>query len=78
MRTRIEWEWEKLDKYTLRAKVFGGWLVLHAYPVTITDHKKRDMSQSESMVFVPDPNHQWTILSPPKEEPKKPSVADEF
>lgn len=59
--------WEKLDQATYRAKVFGGWLVLHTNHTTITDGKKRETVQSESMVFLTDKDHEWNILNLPKE-----------
>ena len=46
-------EWELVDNYpdegTSRAKVPGGWIVVHHF------------ESSESMVFVPDPDHIWMI-----------------
>lgn len=75
MRTRIEWEPELLQEHPVgtwvRVKVFGGWIV-----ISTTILPKGEVS--ESMVFIPDPNHQWTILQPLKEEPKKTSIAEEF
>lgn len=67
---KFEWEkmWSKEEERvfycaTYRAKVFGGWVVrnwdltMHPYPTaTNTNH-----TVSESMVFVPDPNHEWVI-----------------
>jgi hypothetical protein len=58
----MKFEWENLfyhhtanDKFafTDRAKVFGGWLVLNKICAGSRAH--------ESMVFVPDPNHEWEI-----------------
>lgn len=40
---------------TIRAKVFGGWLLNNC-----TYNQNRPM-QSESMVFIPDPDHKWKI-----------------
>lgn len=57
-----EFEWESLysnyiDKmhfaYTDRAKVIGGWIVNSR---TCAGNKGH-----ESMVFVPDPNHEWKL-----------------
>lgn len=65
MRKKIEWLWEKLDENTFRAKVIGGWLILHTNHIVITDSKKRDgVSQSESMTFVCDRDHEWVIVEP--------------
>lgn len=38
---------------THRLKVFGGWMVSHF----AWDHGM----QSESSIFVPDPNHEWRL-----------------
>ncbi len=39
----------------LRAKVYGGWIVNNYW--WDSDYK----TYSESMVFIPDPNHKWVI-----------------
>jgi hypothetical protein len=65
MRKKIEWQWEKLDGNTLRAKVIGGWIVrcigglLKTEVTSVKDAKSLPMS--ESMVFVPDRDHEWVI-----------------
>lgn len=64
MRKRIEWEWEKLDEATYRSKVIGGWLILHVNSLAVTDGKNRATSMSESMVFLPDRDHEWSIMPP--------------
>lgn len=65
MRTRLKWEWEKLGFHsddgicgveTNRAKVIGGWLV------RTVAWNQPDKAQSESMVFIPDKEHQWVII----------------
>ncbi len=76
MRKHYRWELEKLeskeekDVYwfaTYRAKVVGGWL-MRTFDVTY-----KTKSTSESMVFIPDSEHQWGIWPPPKaEEPEIP------
>ena len=68
----IEFKWERISNAhnsggganTYRAKVIGGWLVNNN---TYTDviNKGNERSLSESMVFVPDPNHEWKIKSEP-------------
>lgn len=80
MRKKIEWNWEKLDGATYRAKVMGGWLVLHTNHTTIIDSKKnKDMVQSESMSFIPDRDHEWTIVTPIQPDAPKSTVkADDF
>lgn len=47
---------EKCGSSTHRVRVFGGWLVSNK---SIIEDKNQTIS--ESMVFVPDPNHEWTI-----------------
>lgn len=64
----MAWEWERLDEATYRAKVICGWLVLHRFP-----------SKSESMEFVADRDHEWTIVPPIHEEQKDVKVlADHY
>lgn len=76
MRKRIEWEWEKLDEGTFRAKVIGGW-ILHRSRVL---EAKNSLSGSESMIFIADRDHEWHILpkvvQTQKEETK--SLAKDF
>lgn len=72
---KFSWEeiWNNQDHHfhqdhweeTSRAKVFGGWIVTH---ITGCDHvnekDKDDKAWTErrtSLVFVPDPNHEWEI-----------------
>lgn len=57
MRKRIDWQWEVLDVFTKRAKVIGGWIVQYG------SHTNKG-SVSESMVFVPDRDHEWEIMPP--------------
>jgi hypothetical protein len=49
----MKFEWQKIEKYTRRAKVFGGWII-HSFD-SVED------SLSESMVFIPDPKHEWDL-----------------
>lgn len=70
MRKRIEWDWEKVDRRTERAKVIGGWLIRS---FNYKNEKSFEVT-AESMVFVPDSNHDWTIVAPfnpSKPEPEK-------
>jgi len=48
--------WEKIDDYTRRAKVYKGWMVM---VMTIVDNKPDECLVS--MCFVPDPMYAWTI-----------------
>jgi hypothetical protein len=79
MRKKIEWQWEQLDEATWRAKVMGGWVLLHVKTFAITG-KNSSMSQSESMQFIADRDHEWTIVPPIQAvEAAKPTVkADDF
>lgn len=55
---KIKFEWEEIfsspdgRNFTYRAKVFGGWII-SSYTYATTP--------AESMVFIPDPNHEWEI-----------------
>jgi len=60
-------EWEQIDDWHSRAKVFGGWLVKALEPVvhdnTLYGHGMMDVWDFRvAMAFVPDANHEWTIL----------------
>ena len=58
---KFEWELIKADPKsdTLRAKVLGGWIVNQVN--YLKDNRGHDMGISDSMVFVPDPKHEWKI-----------------
>jgi hypothetical protein len=73
MRKKIEWSWEQIDEGTWRAKVIGGWLVLHVKTFAINGSKNYNMAQSESLAFVADRDHEWTIVAPMVEENKNPT-----
>lgn len=59
----MEFEWEQLmyessktDGFrTCRAYVHGGWIVNH---LTWSNEQK---TESQCMVFIPDPEHKWEI-----------------
>jgi hypothetical protein len=42
----------------MRAKVWGGWIV---HSGTFFHDVEQPITYSESMVFVPDPKHEWCI-----------------
>ena len=67
MRKKIEWQWESLDEATWRAKVIGGWVVLHVKTFAISG-KNSAVNQSESMQFVADRDHEWHIQAPIQEQ----------
>lgn len=72
MRKKIEWSWEQLDAGTARIKVIGGWIVCSSI-----SHKGH---LALSNVFVPDRDHEWTIV-PPMQEVKvehKKSLSEDF
>ena len=56
----IPYEWQVMiyknihgdEVRTSRSKVIGGWIILNELAFN-------DNQNSQSMVFVPDPNHQW-------------------
>lgn len=45
----IPFSWETIDFFTVRAKVFGGWLV------------NSFSGEYKTTIFVPDKNHEWKI-----------------
>jgi hypothetical protein len=56
-------EWEKIESFddasiTKRLKVQGGWLVVNCS--TSTEYFW-DKKTSQSMSFLPDPNHKWSV-----------------
>ena len=58
--------WECLHDYaddtqgSFRARVFGGW-VLKEYIIYDVDSAYSEQRMVQSMVFIPDPNHEWEI-----------------
>jgi len=56
-------QWENIDKYTQRLRVFSGWIVNHVSYTYRTDSNYNLVTDavSESSVFIPDPNHEWTF-----------------
>jgi hypothetical protein len=59
-------KWEEIDRYHMRAKVFGGWLVKSTSPVVhnfTADGRGMESGWDfrETMAFVPDPNHEWKL-----------------
>jgi len=61
IKERFEWELLKMNNSpyagTYRAKVPGGWIVLHWSQTRFGENG----GTSESMVFIPDPNHEWKV-----------------
>lgn len=60
---KVELNWEDIDQTHERAKVFGGWIVKSSVDVLVSMHEDMQPTNGyewrESMVFVPDPNHEW-------------------
>ena len=54
-------KWEKISERTFRMSVIGGWLILHKSYLQTTSPYNISASCAESMVFVPDTNHEWTV-----------------
>jgi hypothetical protein len=55
-------KWEEITKTTSRMPVFGGWIILHSKSQCSSSPMGGVASAlSESMVFVPDHNHEWEI-----------------
>jgi hypothetical protein len=73
----MKFEWEEINRvaecnkelnfnridFTSRAKVYGGWMVKHEFLWWPTANRM-DIPRTvntESMIFVPDANHEWVI-----------------
>jgi hypothetical protein len=56
--TKYEFKWEEISEETYRARIMGGWLILHK--------SSNNKGVSESLTFCPDRHHEWIIL-PPKQ-----------
>jgi hypothetical protein len=60
----MKFEWERVDKDTCRAKVFGGWLVKCYETSHQYDHRQETFIEwgcTSSVTFIPDVNHEWEI-----------------
>ncbi len=51
---KIEFNWEVMDAQTLRAKIFGGWLV-----------RFHGTTGAVALTVVTDPDHAWQVEVPP-------------
>ena len=63
----IEWKWERIDGFTERAMVPGGWLVKVSEDVThLTEYNGMDSGWDWriAIAFVPDPQHAWEPVLP--------------
>jgi len=58
----MKFEWEPIDNWNGRLKVTSGWILER-----LSSHKKYWLSfipvtyANNSVVFIPDPNHEWEI-----------------
>ena len=63
----MELDFETIDNYHTRAKVFGGWLVKayeHIEHASNTDgwwSREQSQEMQVSMTFVPDIKHEWKL-----------------
>lgn len=61
MNTHTKTEWELIQgsawQNTYRMPVIGGWLVTHSE----AGENRDGTTVSQSMTFVPDPNHDWVV-----------------
>ena len=57
----VKLEWEGIDSTHERAKVIGGWLLKSYQDVSYLQfgERKTGFDARESMVFIPDAEHQW-------------------
>jgi hypothetical protein len=51
----VDSEYDNAGFLTERLKVFGGWMVIN---LSWDDNKH---TESQSSIFVPDPNHEWSL-----------------
>lgn len=63
---KIPFEYEDVDNYTQRAKVFGGWLVKTTEDIIVTDQASHRFGYASgecriATAFVPDPEWKWKI-----------------
>jgi hypothetical protein len=68
----INFNWEKIERDTLIAKVHGGWVIKYEQKMVSNDnHRMQNYERNRgrnpdqlilapiAMVFIPDPDHQW-------------------
>ena len=54
---KIPFEWESVSPSVRRAKVIGGWVFQSLW----SECSEVGIALAESMVFVPDPKHEWEV-----------------
>jgi hypothetical protein len=52
----MNFEWEKINTTTWRARTPHGWIVLHK-----SFDSDTEVTVAESMVLYPDPKHEWKL-----------------
>lgn len=59
----MKFEWEEIDNFHSRAKVFGGWIVKSMEDVmhNTDDGMNFGWDWRVAMAFVPDAKHEWEI-----------------
>lgn len=63
-------EWENLTETTQRLRVYGGWVVSRKVSKGHTWGDGASDAIALSLVFIPDPNHEWTIAELKNEKEK--------
>lgn len=64
----MKFEWKEIktldNDFTQRAKVIGGWIIRASTILAGSGFDAGDVPAiSESMVFIPDPEHKWEITN---------------
>lgn len=54
---KIKFEYEKIDDYFYRIKVYRGWLVGFYNEIFF----EQSCTDSSSIIYIIDPNHEWEI-----------------
>ena len=58
----MPWKWERLDAYTQRAKVIGGWVLQ-------SNESDYDAGLlSIAITFIADPDHEWIVTDSAQEK----------
>lgn len=64
----MKFEWEEINNFengygqrTFRGKIYGGWIIKSITHLTFGRYDNDYEACSESMIFVPDANHEWVI-----------------
>lgn len=51
-------KWERVDNYTRRLRVPGGWIVHSSTEIIVSG---KQLKSSDALVFVPDQNFEWEL-----------------